>query len=180
MFMKYIAPRPVELNEAESVLFGRIPRVPSHEKWPEVADAMESLIVSLQDRQAVPLVRVRLFEDAAYAETGKRSPQQWFEANGVSGEEIFWHVDFIPYLRHFISGPNLPSEVIAGLIRILNENLGTSGTVMDEYRRFARSSIKTHRLSRTEAATEFFRLGVEIGMSVSAARTLRDAARSTR
>jgi hypothetical protein len=108
------------------------------------------------------------------------NPDEVFEANGVSGVEIFRHVHFIPYLRHFIDGPNLPNDVIAGLLRILNEDSGTSGMVMDQYRRFARSSIRTRRLNRTEAATEFFRLGVEIGMSVSAARTLRDAALSAR
>lgn len=178
--MKHTAPRPIELTDQEAALYARIPRVPSHETWPEVADAMESLVVSLQDRRVVPSVRIRLFEDASYAKTSRRSPQEWFEANGVCGDEIYRHVDFIPYLRHFICGPNLPSDIIGGLIRILNESLGTSGMVMDEYRRFARSSIKAHRLNRTDAAREFFRLGVEIGMSVSDARTLRSAALSTR
>jgi len=37
-----------------------------------------------------------------------------------------------------------------------------------------------HGLTPSEAATEFFRLGVEIGMEIHAARTLRDATCSTR
>jgi hypothetical protein len=86
----------------------------------------------------------------------------------------------VSYLKHFINGPDLPQPVIEGLCKILNESMGTSGMVMDQYCRFARESVRKHGLDRAKAATEFFRLGVEIGMSVDNARTLRDAAHTTR
>jgi hypothetical protein len=50
--------------------------------------------------------------------------------------------------------------------------------VMNQYRKHARACVREHGLDPNQAATEFFRLGVEIGMTVHDARTLRDAAKS--
>jgi len=108
------------------------------------------------------------------------SRQQVFESNATTGNAIYRHPHFIPYIHHWIRGPDLPKDVIDGLCRILNEDHATSGMVMDQYREHARASVRKHGLTPTNAATEFFRLGVEIGMEIDDARTLRDAARSTR
>jgi hypothetical protein len=140
---------------------------------------MESLVESLLQRQAVPDVRLRVFFDPNYAETGRKSRQEAFESNGTSGNEIYRHPHFIPYLRYFIYGPKLPQPAIDGLCRILNEQRGTSGMVMDQYRRHGRECVRKYGLFRVDAATEFFRLAVEIGMGIDEARTLRKAVQST-
>ena len=178
--MNYVAPESIELTDSEAELYSRILESPKHDGWHEVADAMEALVASLRDRNAVPEIRLRLFYDPDYAETGNKSRQQVFESNGTAGNEIYRHPHFIPYLCHFIRGPDLPKDAIDGLCTILNEDRGTSGMVMDQYRKHSRASIRKHGLNPSEAATEFFRLGVEIGMEIHDARTLRDAARSTR
>jgi hypothetical protein len=178
--VEYSPPRPIKLTDEESELYSRIPDSPTHDGWHEVADAMESLVESLLKRNAVPEVRLRLFADPDYAETGMKSRQQVFQSNGTTGNEIFRHPHFIPYLRHFVYGPDLPKPAIDGLCQILKDDRGTSGMVMDQYRKFARDSIRKYGLNPSDAATEFFRLGVEIGMEIQAARTLRDAAKSTR
>lgn len=178
--MDYLPPKAVVLTEKERNLYEKIPDDPTHEGWDVVEDSMVRLMDSLISRDAIPEVRLLLFCDPAYAETGTKSRQAVFESNGTRGEAIFRHPDFIKYLRHFINGPDLPSNVIAGLCRILNEDRGTSGMVMDQYRKFARNSVRTQNLDRHDAATEFFRLGVEIGMTLQSARILRDAAFSAR
>lgn len=178
--MEFIPPSTVQLTAEEAQLYAQIPNVPSHDGWLQVADAMENLFLSLLDRDAIPEIRLKLFFDSAFAETGSKSRQEVFESNGTSGNDIFRHPNFIPYLRYFIDGPRLPRTAIDGLCRILNENIGTSGEVMDQYRQHARAVVRTHRLVSSTAATEFFRLGLEIGMSDFAARTLRDAARTAR
>lgn len=178
--MKYQVPNSIELSDEERTLYARIPNEPTHDGWHEIADAMETLVSSLLNRQAVPEVRLRLFCDSIFTETGNKSRQQVFESNGTSGTDIFRHPHFIPYLRHFIHGPDLPESVMQGLCDILNEDRGTSGMLMDQYRKYARSCVRQHQLSPPDAATEFFRLGVEIGMELHDARTLRVAALSTR
>lgn len=177
--MKYELPIAIALTKEEGDLYSQIPQESSHDDWHDIADAMESLVSSLLDRKAVPEVRLRLFCDPLYAETGSKSRQQVFESNGTSGTEIFRHPHFIPYLRHFIHGPDLPKPVMQGLCNILNEDRGTSGMLMDQFRKYGRNCVRQHKLSSSHAATEFFRLGVEIGMELHDARTLRDAARST-
>ncbi len=136
--------------------------------------------MALLKRDAIPRVRLDLFRDPQLAETGSRSREQVFEGNGTQGREVWRHPHFPPYLKHFIEGPDLPLEAIDGLCRILNEDRGTSGMVMDQYRAFARACVRRHGLEKKKAATEFYRLGIEIGMERSDARTLRDAASTAR
>lgn len=179
--MTFSPPQPVKLNEAEEKLLTRIEAFdklahPPYEEWKSIADAMEALFDSLVERDAIPEIRWRLFTDSDLAETGSKSRQQVFESNGTSGREIIRHPHFIPYLRHFIIGPDLPTPAIEGLCRILNEDMGTSGELMDRYRAHARATVKMHRIDSHHVATEFFRLAIEIGMDAHAARVLRDAA----
>lgn len=178
--MKYVAPISIELTASESELYKQIIKPLSPQDWPETEVALASLTNALLDRDAVPEIRVRLFADSSFAEVSGRSPREVFEANGTRGNDIFRHIDFVPYLLHFIHGPDLPRPVIEGLLTILNADVGTSGMVLKQYRGFARNAVRTYRLSPSVAATEFFRLGIEVGMSLEAARELREAARSTR
>lgn len=177
--MKYEAPQSIDLTDSEAELYSRITETP-REGWDDIAEAMEALVSSLRDRNAVPEVRLRLFSDPDHAETGSRSPQQIFESNGTSGNDISRHPHFVPYLRHYVRGPDLPRPAIDGLCKILNDDRGTSGMIMDQHRAYARSCVRTYGLDPSKAATEFFRLGVEIGMKIDDAQTLRRVVRSTR
>lgn len=178
--MRYSPPQPIQLTKSEAELYARITDEPAHDGWHEVADAIEDLMQSLLARNAIPEVRLSLFSDPAYAETGSKSRRQVFESNGTSGTDIFRHPNFLPYLQHFVNGPNLPKSVIEGLCKILNEDVGTSGMLLDQYRAHARASVREHGLNTGYAATEFFRLGVEIGMEIGYARSLRDATKSAK
>ncbi len=178
IIMEFIPPQTIQLTESESELFAQIQREPTHDDWHEFADAMEKLMLSLLGRNAIPEIRLRLFCDAAYAETGRKSRRQVFESNGTLGNDIYRHGNFIPYINHFIRGPKLPEGAIDGLCKILNDDHGTSGMIMDQYRKHARKCVREFGLNSSYAATEFFRLGVEIGMELHDARSLRDAARS--
>jgi len=180
MAMKYTPPLPLDLSSDEQVLFNVLTSEESSADWAVKGRAMESLVESLRRRGVVPEIRLRVFADAAFAETGTKSPMQVFENNGTSGGDIVRHPNFLPYIRYFVEGPSLPEQVISGLCAVLNEDVGTSGDVMMQYRRFARESVRAYGLTPKKAATEFFRLGLEIGMTVSEARVLRDAALSTR
>lgn len=178
--MRYLIPNPIHLTDHENELFARIPLRPPERNWGEIADTMEELTKSILERNAVPEIRVSLFTDPQLAETGKKSRLEIFQSNGTNGIKVFRHPHFIPYLYHWISGPDLPKRVMQGMCDILNEDIGTSGMVIKQYRSFARECVREHHLDATHAAREFFRLGIEIGMEVCDARTLRDAARTTK
>lgn len=185
--MKYTAPRQIPLTPIEAELLSKIPLEKDlgrehygPEKWSLIADAMEELFDSLNERGAIPEIRLSIFCDAEYAEKGKKSPQEMFEANNVCDREILRSPYFVHYLCYFINGPDLPKPVITGLCRILNDDMGTSGMLLKQYCAHARASVRNFNLDRSDAARELFRLGLEIGMDVDQARNLRDAAKSTR
>ncbi len=178
--MEYRPIGPIELTEAEMQLYAQIPEDFDHDSWQNTADAMEELMKSLLARSGIPEIRLRVFSDPGCAETGNQSRQSVFESNGTSGRDIFRHGNFVKYLRYFVKGPELPIGVIDGLCKILNDDHGTSGMVLDQYRRYARKCVRDFELDPACAGTEFFRLGLEIGMDLTAARSLREAAKSVR
>ena len=178
--MSYQPPQVVELMDDESKLNEQIPDAPNPSKeWKPVADAMESLFRSLIERNAIPKIRLRIFSDPEYAEVRNKSPKQIFESNGTCGNEIFRHPHFIKHLRYLINGPDLLDAVINGFCRILNEDSGTSGEILDQLHRFVRSCIREYGLDRHSAASNFYKLAVELEIDHDP-YSIRTAAMSTR
>lgn len=178
--MNYQPPEVVELSSEELKLYEKIPDFPDlNMEWFPIAQAMESLSKSLIKRNAIPVIRLQIFADPKYAEIREKSPKQIFESNGTYGDEIFRHPHFLKYLHYFIKGPDLPVEAIKGFCRILNDDAGTSGEILDQLCRHVRSIIRKHDLDRHSAASNFFKLAVEIKFDHDPF-SIRKAAMSTR
>lgn len=178
--MEYTPPRSVELTDEEANLYEQIPdSLDSNVPWETIADAMESLFRFLIGRDAIPAVRLRVFDDPRSAEVRGKSPKQVFESNGTGGDHIYRHPHFIQYLRYFINGPDLPSAAINGFCGILNDDQGTSGMILDELHRYVRSCVREYRLDRNSAGTQFYRLAVELDIDHDP-HAIRRAAKSTR
>jgi len=178
--MNYQPPQAVELTDEESKLNEQIPYSPDPSgNWTQIANAMESLFKSLIERNAIPEIRLRIFTDPKYAETRNKSPKQIFESNGTCGDEIYRHPHFIKHLRYFINGPDLPEAVINGFCKILNDDAGTSGEILDQLHRFVRSCVREYGLDRHSAASNFFKLAIELEIDHDP-YGIRTAAMSTR
>ena len=178
--MKYNPPKPVELTEAESKWYKEISSTADRvSEWSPIADSMQSLFTSLRERDAIPHIRLRLFTDPNIAEMRGKSPKQVFESNGTSGDAICRHPSFTDYLRYFINGPDLPATAISGFCKILNDDIGTSGMVLDQLLRYVRWCIRNYGLDRKFAASEFYRLAVELDLHFDR-HSIRQAALSTR
>lgn len=173
----------VQLTEDEKTLLGRISfelgRKPDDEVR-IILDAAGQLTESLRKRRVIPEVRVRYFTDPEMNVGSKKSRKQVFESNGTTGVKIFRNASFLKHLRYFIHGPNLPASSIDGFCRILTDDVGTSGMVLDQLRKFVREEVRKHGLDRSDAAEEFFKLAHEVGADPFQAREVRDAARTTR
>lgn len=178
--MSYQPPQVVDLTNDELKLNQQIPNtINSSMEWEPIAEAMESLFRLLIQRNAIPEIRLRIFSDPEYAEVRKKSPKQIFESNGTIGDEILRHPHFIKYLRYFINGPGLPADVINGFCRILNEDTGTSGGILDQLQRYTRACIRKYGLDRHSAASNFYKLAVELEIEHDP-YSIRSAAMSTR
>lgn len=177
----YTSIKSIDLTPEENELLQIIPeKIEPDGTWERTADAVESLLVSLKGRNAIPMVRLKVFSDPDFAEVGSRSIKGTFNKNGVPDAKIVRDPNFVKYLRYFIFGPNLPRPVIEETVKFFDEFMGTSGMLITASGKKVRSLVRTFNLNRFEVETEFFRLGVEIGLSPSDARLLRKAVMSTR
>jgi len=108
-----------------------------------------------------------------------KSRQQVFEDNGTSGRDILCHADFMDYLRYFIYGPDLPPDTIRGFCKIIEDDVGTSGMVLNQITAYVRKEVRSKGLNPADAANEFFKLAHEIGKP-TLAQSVRSAAKSVR
>ena len=135
--------------------------------------AAHSLLKSLSARNAIPKARIRDFTEPFPGGHGK-SHEDVFVNNGCRGDAIFEHPHFVRYLRYFMDGPALPASTVAEFRKILIEDSGTSGMVMDQLCKFVRAETRSLGLERGVAREEFWRLAQEAGYVH--AGTVRDAA----
>lgn len=143
-------------------------------------EAMGQLTESLLRRKAVPSVRLDYFTKPEMNIGGHgKSRAEVFEGNGTKGKEIFRHGNFARYLRYFIYGPDLPGDTIQGFQKIIDDDLGTYGMVLDQLTSFVRNEVRRKRLDRHDAAEEFFKLAHEIGKP-ELAEAVRSAAMNVR
>ncbi len=178
--MYYQPPKVIELSGNESKLYQLISDNSNpNMEWPPIAESMESLFILLNKRKAIPVIRLEIFTNPQYAEFQKKSPKQIFESNGTYGNEIIRHPNFLKYLHYFIKGPDLPAEAIKGFCRILNNDTGTSGEILDQLYCHVRFNIRKYDLDHHSAASNFFRLAVELEIEHDPF-AIRAAAMSTR
>lgn len=153
----------IELTSEEAAHYAKIPAkafLADKSTWTPIGDAMLSLINLLDARDAIPEIRVRLFNELA--EVGQLSELERCESNGTKGDAIYKHGHFVEYLHYFIKGPNLPKAVVDGFVEIVNEDRGTSGMLLKELQKYVRKCVRDYNIEKTIAATNFWRLSYEV------------------
>ncbi len=121
------------------------------------------LTESLLKREAIPHHRLAYFTEPKMNLGGcRKSRKQVLEQNGRSGLEILRDPSFTDYLRYFILGPDLPKGTIRGFCQIIEEDRGTSHMVLEDICKYVRKEVRDKRLSKHDAANEFFKLAYEI------------------
>ena len=166
--------KPVELTPEEIALRQQMEAELAGGR-PYSGKAAHSLVKSLLARRAIPQVRINDFTEPFPGGRGK-SHRDVFEGNGCRGDAIFQHPHFVEYLRYCMDGPALPVNTIEGFRKILIEDSGTSGMVMDQLCRFVRAETRRLGLERGAAREEFWRLAQET--AYFHATIVRDAAGS--
>lgn len=170
----------IDLTDDEQVLLAGIDFEALNQRdqsdWRRNSDLVLKLTKSLLARKAIPDYRLKVFTDPAYTTSRGGSWKSMFERNGSQGDEIIRHNHFLPILKYFIFGPDLPAGVIAEFMTARAEcgEYPTSGDV-PVLSALARKLYRRTSLDKRQAADEFFRLGIETGLSPSWAMSLRTA-----
>jgi hypothetical protein len=133
------------------------------------------------ERKAIPQVRLSYFTDPAMNIRGHgKSRKEVFEQNGTVGNQILEHPNFLKYLHYFIFGPDLPNGTIARFKKVIEDDAGTEGMVLDQIKTVVRAETRNLRMERGDAAEEFFKLALECGLEIETARVARHAALTAR
>jgi hypothetical protein len=164
--------KPIELTPEEAALHQQMEAEFSSSR-PYLGKAAHGLLKSLSARDVIPKARVRDFTEPFPGGHGK-SHEDVFEKNGRHGDAIAEDPNFVKFLRYFMKGPALPASTIEGFRKILIEDSGTSGRVMDQLCKFVRAETRRLKLERDVAREEFWRLAQEVGYEHAA--TIREAA----
>jgi hypothetical protein len=133
-----------------------------------------ALMKSLLANKSIPQVRLKYFTDPKY-QLGrmKGSHRGLFHRHGNTDDEMMRHVHFLPFLRYFVCGPNLLSEVM----RRFREKFASCGLVSSSdvipLAKFARADARKFRLVPHDAAEEYFKLALDCGLWIDYAYLIR-------
>jgi hypothetical protein len=176
----------IQLTTEEMVLLGRIDFKPASEihdadYWRAVGVAAQQLMEHLLKRKAIPEIRKRFFADPEFNIGGRgRSRAEVFEKNGTRGDAIFRHPHFLKYLHYFLYGPDLPADIV----RAFEEKVGQCGLITSSdiapLGAFARQIARRNRADSRKNTEEFFKLALECGLGLTAAKSIRDAVKRNR
>jgi hypothetical protein len=139
-------------------------------------DLVVQLVGSMLARKAIPTQRLRYFSDAEFNIGGRgRSRQEQFMRNVRDHEAMLRHGHFLKYLHYFIYGPRLDASVIRSFSQAVAECGSITSGDIGPLAATARQLVRTHRLNAKEAAEEFFKLCLDLGMEVYDAASIRTA-----
>lgn len=149
-------------------------KVEGRDHWLRNGELVLQLTLALAGRDAIPEHRWRWLNDPEYNIGGLGSSRKdVFERNGAAGDNILRHAHFLPCLRYFIFGPDLPLSVIAAF----GERVRICGTVTSSdvvpLGRFARHHARAAGLERVSSGEEFFKLALEHGLGIRCALAIR-------
>lgn len=139
-------------------------------------DLVVRLTNRLLSRKAIPDQRLSYFSDPEYNIGGRgKSRRDLFLRHGHDDDSLMRHGHFLKYLRYFIHGADLPESVVQAFVRTAKDcGPITSGDIAP-LSASARQLARTQRLEPKAAADEFFKLCLDLGMSVSNAASIRGA-----
>ena len=145
------------------------------------AELVAQLMGRLVKCKAIPDQRLKYFVDPEYR-TGriKGSHRDLFIRNGRSDDEIVRHPHFLPFLRYFVCGPDLPSTVVSEFREAAQRCGQVSGSDALELGSLARKQVRAYGLASQDAAEEYIKLALDCGIYVGHALTIGDRVKKLR
>jgi len=178
----------IKLTQTEAVTLAKIDLRESHRNHDEGhaaykanAQPILALLQSLNDRCAVPQERLNYWNDPRYHQGRiKASRKGLFERNGCKGADIYTHPHFIRHLRYFLFGADLPDDVITAFEEKVGNPQWVSSSDIVPIGKCARDLTRQHRLDKTDAPEEFFKLCLDMGLGLTTAESVMRSVKQIR
>jgi hypothetical protein len=174
----------IELTRDESEWVDRIdfrldlpPGVDRHAVYLSNSGPIISLLGSLGARGGIPARRLTLWTDPEL-QTGrvKGSHKDLYARNGCAGAEAYTHPNFIPFLRYFLYGADLPDAVMTQFEAQVGNPEWFSGSDIIDLSKKTRELVRRHNLKSNRRDLEFQKLALDLGLSNYHANSVREAA----
>lgn len=178
----------IELTADEAALLSKIDLQVAHRSHAEGHAAYNAnkvpilaLVRSLSARQAIPQERRNYWKVPDYNPGRVQASRKGvFERNGTLGEDIYGHPHFLPYLRYFLFGAELPDEVITAFEAGVGDPAWVSSSDIVPIGQLARDLTRRHGLDKSSAADEFFKLCLDMGWDSTLLSSVLRAVRQIR
>jgi hypothetical protein len=112
----------------------------------------------------IPEARRKWFVDPEYNTSGSGlSRAEVMERNNGSIDMCLRHTHFLPVLKYFVSGPDLPEDAILSFKNRHDECHGVTSGDVEMLIQCARTEVLRYRLDPKKACEEYFKLSIELG-----------------
>jgi hypothetical protein len=170
----------IKLTQEEDALYKQVGRPDSHDKLVTTCNLVGRLTKSLLARHAIPVIRWQYFDDPKFNIGNNKSRKAVFESNGTTGDAIYYHGNFIEFLRYFIDGPELPTDVVNKFSAQVKACQPMTSGDLTSLVKTSRQLTRQIHYNPHMAADEFFKLALECGLAPDDARAIRDGVRTIR
>lgn len=178
----------IELTEEEAGLLSKIDLRSHHQNHDEGHAAylnnkepILALLKSFSARRAVPEVRLSYWNDPNYRSGRiKSSRKGLFERNGRTGADVYTHPHFLEHLRYFLFGSELPDAVIEEFEAKVGNPEWVSSSDIVPIGKAARDLTRRYSLDIAGAPEEFFKLCLDMGLSLSTAESVMRSVKQVR
>ena len=175
----------IELTTEEKAIASRINFGPTGYEGPDNTDKNGDAVCALLDllmaRQAIPVHRLKYFNDPGYNAGGRgKSHKQVFESNGCRGENILRHNHFLTFFHYMVYGAKLPAFVTDSLRQSVEDCGQVTSSDIGPLVRRARQLARSHIERPADAGEEFYKLALDLGFDPATARFFRNSVRAIR
>lgn len=178
----------IKLTEDEAALLQRIDLRDNHRDHNEGRAAylnnqepILALLQSLSARKAIPESRLSWWGDPRFNQGRlKGSRKQIFERNGAAARDIYTSPHFVSHLRYFLFGADLPDQVIAAFEESVGDPQWVTSSDIVPLGKAARDLTRRFHLDRGAAPGEFFKLCIDMGLSLMAAESITASVKQVR
>lgn len=148
-----------------------------HAKYLVNRELIPPLLKSLADRSAIPAARLAYWNDPKLRSGRmKGSHRDIFARNGSKGREAYTHPHFVPFLRYFLFGADLPAAVIAEFETKIGDPKWFGGSDIIGLVKETRAIVRRYNLRHFSHSDEFHKLAIDNGLRPHDAEAVRKAA----
>ena len=110
----------------------------------------------------------------------KHRAKAYSKGTVCKGADIYTHPNFIRHLRYFLFGAKLSDEVIMAFEEKVGNPQWVSSSDIVPIGKFARDLTRQYRLDQADAPEEFFKLCLDMGLSLTTAESVMRSVKQIR